>query len=510
MEERSSEDDDTSTSFDDVTQRIVLHVYDDESREFTSLTTYHGMNGLMLLLYRSHPTFTKTTDRLFTSELFPAVTICRVGGAEQWKLYQEIWSRPDIRSSFDLMILGAPMDAKDELNLRLIDAILLNTTKSDFILKKFLQHSRVPCEELVQSVHIGSRQVKNHCKDTRWSLTDIGYCTTFSQWSISSPVHTIRIDVVSRSDERIVFRMHSEDSVASMRTDGLFVRRGKTARLSVEARKKLFLRSDEWGNCNEGSPTAHNHTYSLRYSRTNCERNCIAEEFLRQCGCVPFYDDTHHARECSFEEHFRCGHSDGTGSDRSIPKCTCQVDCESMDFTRAKLSYLNNNQSKSERSTIAYRNRTTIEISMHSRRLQIDQQSRRIKAVDLLSYVAGSMGLFLGMSCVTLLEIFIYLFKTVWGVFNNQRHKSYYLENLLGDDSSESDSVSHEEIVITTKTKVDDNAFDGTLDDHLNETTDGCENSLRFKLSITRMKSADLHMHFNDRLGRWNFDFEMI
>lgn len=27
----------------DVTKKIVLHVYNDESKEFTSLTTYHGM-----------------------------------------------------------------------------------------------------------------------------------------------------------------------------------------------------------------------------------------------------------------------------------------------------------------------------------------------------------------------------------------------------------------------------------------------------------------------------------
>lgn len=36
--EESDTDDDN-----EVTQKIVLHVYNDESKEFTSLTTYHGM-----------------------------------------------------------------------------------------------------------------------------------------------------------------------------------------------------------------------------------------------------------------------------------------------------------------------------------------------------------------------------------------------------------------------------------------------------------------------------------
>ena len=35
------------------------------------------------------------------------------------------------------------------------------------------------------------------------------------------------------------------------------------------------------------------------------------------------------------------------------------------------------------------------------------------------------MGLFLGMSTVTLLEIFIYLFKSIWGAVNTDRQKQF-------------------------------------------------------------------------------------
>lgn len=43
MGEGDEELENDSTYFDEDTQKIVLHVYDDESREFASLTTYHGM-----------------------------------------------------------------------------------------------------------------------------------------------------------------------------------------------------------------------------------------------------------------------------------------------------------------------------------------------------------------------------------------------------------------------------------------------------------------------------------
>ena len=35
------------------------------------------------------------------------------------------------------------------------------------------------------------------------------------------------------------------------------------------------------------------------------------------------------------------------------------------------------------------------------------------------------MGLFMGMSTVTLLEIFIYLFKSMWGTINTERQRQF-------------------------------------------------------------------------------------
>lgn len=69
--------------------------------------------------------------------------------------------------------------------------------------------------------------------------------------------------------------------------------------------------------------------------------------------------------------------------------------------------------------------------------------------IHFSGYIGGVMGLFLGMSCVTLLEVFIYLFKTIFGTLNSTRHKAF-IERLL---SNEDGSIhgSHEEIIITQK-----------------------------------------------------------
>uniref|UniRef100_A0AC35UCB5 Amiloride-sensitive sodium channel subunit gamma n=1 Tax=Rhabditophanes sp. KR3021 TaxID=114890 RepID=A0AC35UCB5_9BILA len=101
----------------------------------------------------------------------------------------------------------------------------------------------------------------------------------------------------------------------------------------------------------------------------------------------------------------------------------------------------------------------SIKINWQHSMTKIQRQSKKITAVDLLSLVAGSMGLFLGMSCVTLLEIFMYLFKSVWGMINNARHKSY-LESTIGEKVSHyikhpnEREGSYESIVITHQTPI--------------------------------------------------------
>ncbi|VDK43555.1 unnamed protein product [Cylicostephanus goldi] len=138
---------------------------------------------------------------------------------------------------------------------------------------------------------------------------------------------------------------------------------------------------------------------------------------------------------------------------------------------------------------------------MQSRHVNVEEQLKRIKPVDLLSYVAGSMGLFLGMSCVTLLEIFIYLFKSVWGVFNDQRHKSYYLENLLGITDTSSDG-SQEEIVITTRKSL--SVEDATQDFAISDVEEKPSKSYENGISPSRVKIEIVHHPMGKRKSVYN------
>ncbi|VDM74470.1 unnamed protein product [Strongylus vulgaris] len=457
----------------DITQRIILHVYDDESKEFTSLTTYHGMiriyssetwpsrifwslvvvtcltlfmmhSALMLLFYHSHPTFFKTTDILISKEVLPTITICKVGGAQQWINYIELRHRKDLLASFDKVLVGGFVSNSDLENLAFLENIYANTTGKKFHLKKFLMDNRTPCEPIVTSKRKVNRIQGDDCQQTHYTATPFGYCSSF-KWELSSPsLHSFRKDVVSEADELVMIHVHRPTSTRPLNSHGIYVPRGKSAKIVLQPIKRMNLKAGDWGECM--TKPVHGQTHlRVPYNRDDCEIDCLAQHYELHCECSPFFADSQARRPCTLTETALCRRKQRLAKD-----CHCPVECEEMDYRSLAVSYKKKSQ----------RNLSSIEIQMESRHLRLDEQLKRIKPVDLLStsptflgYVAGSMGLFLGMSCVTLLEIFIYLFKSVWGVFNDQRHKTYYLENLLGVDDTGSSDVSQEEIVITTKSR---------------------------------------------------------
>uniref|UniRef100_A0A914QDH0 Uncharacterized protein n=1 Tax=Panagrolaimus davidi TaxID=227884 RepID=A0A914QDH0_9BILA len=129
--------------------------------------------------------------------------------------------------------------------------------------------------------------------------------------------------------------------------------------------------------------------------------------------------------------------------------CNCSLPCNRIHFSVQETSM--------SKLITSLKNYSKITVIFKNKSLLTQNQNQRLITVDLLSFVAGSMGLFLGMSCITLLEVFMYLFKSVWGTMNNARYKAY-LSKLLGENVSNflhtdpDMSRSHEEIVITQTT----------------------------------------------------------
>lgn len=192
--------------------------------------------------------------------------------------------------------------------------------------------------------------------------------------------------------------------------------------------------NNHWGNCND-----------TIYDVNNCEEKCIIKNVIRKCSCLPYeYLKNKHSgyKYCEEKEEKTCM----AKTIDNITDCNCFLPCKRNNYdiiNRSYLKLLNNSN-----------NYIKIKLRFYKNLWIFEEQNQRFRTVDVLSFVGGSMGLFLGMSCITLMEVFMFLFKSIWGIVNNQRHKNY-LSNLLGESmegllsNNNNYSSSHEEIVIT-------------------------------------------------------------
>ncbi|CAJ0608600.1 unnamed protein product [Cylicocyclus nassatus] len=128
----------------------------------------------------------------------------------------------------------------------------------------------------------------------------------------------------------------------------------------------------------------------------------------------------------------------------NLSDCNCDVECEKIEYDM-RMSYSDViAESVMQRFDLSadyvVDNVSIVNLFMQSMAYERHEQQKQLQTADLLSNIAGSMGLFLGMSTVTLLEIFIYLFKSVWGTVNTERQKQF-MEAMMEEESERRQSL---------------------------------------------------------------------
>ncbi|KAK6055124.1 hypothetical protein COOONC_07371 [Cooperia oncophora] len=124
---------------------------------------------------------------------------------------------------------------------------------------------------------------------------------------------------------------------------------------------------------------------------------------LREKGCIPS-NILEHDRlpECA-DSSFRLDHS----LQKEFP---CYPPCSSMEW-RLSSSHLRTPRGM----------KITFEFS---KKMEIMVEVRKLGITDVLSFVGGGTSLFLGCSCVTLMETFVFLLKLVLQSFNKETFES--------------------------------------------------------------------------------------
>lgn len=155
------------------------------------------------------------------------------------------------------------------------------------------------------------------------------------------------------------------------------------------------------------------------YSQMACFKSCYAENQKKECGCADIqYPVTPHCNPLNSTQD-RCLREVNVKIRLSNIKCLCNEDCKLIEFLVStssalwptdgyltRLRSILGNKASNVTSTLseARRNLARVHIFYKSMTVEVIAQRPRYQFKDLISNVGGSLGLFTGISLLTLVE----------------------------------------------------------------------------------------------------------
>ncbi|PIC51414.1 hypothetical protein B9Z55_001937 [Caenorhabditis nigoni] len=238
--------------------------------------------------------------------------------------------------------------------------------------------------------------------------------------------------------------VHPPNTVPHLASDEFTVSPNSVAYSAISGDRFVLLPSHQWGNCTEEYP--NDIESELPYTSGNCLALCKAKHFLDKCGCTPaLYNIGRKSKECTPYETFTCidtkfsDHNNGK-LEYIPPTCKdCAQQCNSLVF-RAYNSYgsqfssgaFNWLRSKNSNWTVGHMKANFQMINIFYRDMSYTEynQVQDASITQLLSDIGGNMGMFLGMSVITITEICLYFSKVFWIAVSKKRRNYMYSKKI--------------------------------------------------------------------------------
>ncbi|TKR93992.1 hypothetical protein L596_008347 [Steinernema carpocapsae] len=247
--------------------------------------------------------------------------------------------------------------------------------------------------------------------------------------------------------------VHTRETIPYLATEGISVSPGARVYSAISSQKnsgafigssclsfKRELRApgrELVGNCtNEWPP---NYKTTVPYSATNCRALCRAAFFNSKCGCAPFiYNLGKKYDVCTPYDIFSCINKEFNIKDDpdgytklKLPQCSeCKVECESwlyhtynsygQGFSVGALKWL---QKKNANWTAPHVKSNFVAINIFFRDMSFTQymQVQSVSLTQTFSDIGGNMGMFMGMSLLSIIEVVIWLSKISWVAISKKR-----------------------------------------------------------------------------------------
>ncbi|XP_070800512.1 acid-sensing ion channel 3 [Pituophis catenifer annectens] len=403
------------------------------------------------------PRVTKVDEVAAANLTFPAVTFCNLNAFRFSKI-----TRNDLYHAGQLLAL---LDARAEVrgaHLADPETLAALRDKADFKgfkarpfdMAEFYNRTGHDLREMIW--HCTFRGVACSARNFTLSLTRLGKCYTFNSGATGYQLLTtvkggtgngLELMLNIQQDEYlpvwgghrstsyeagVKVQIHSQSEPPAIDQLGFGVAPGFQTFMACQV-QRLFYLPAPWGDC-QANPTES--TFFPNYSTASCRINCETRYLAENCNCRMVHMPGN-ANVCSPEQYKECADPALdflVENDNSF--CSCQTPCEMVRYSKelsvvkipskASAKYLAKKYNRSEQYIME--NLLVLDIFFEALNYETIEQKKAYEVASLLGDIGGQMGLFIGASLLTILEIFDYLYEpfSSYGQVLRDKLSSYY------------------------------------------------------------------------------------
>ncbi|XP_056121209.1 acid-sensing ion channel 1A [Rhinichthys klamathensis goyatoka] len=391
--------------------------------------------------YLEYPHVTKLDEITTPVMVFPAVTICNLNSIRFSRI-----TRNDLYHAGELLAL---LNSRHEIrDSHLVEESVMEVLKSkaDFRLFKprhfnmweFYNRTGHDIKDMLLSCQFRG----SPCRPEDFSVvfTRYGKCYSFNSGDTGPPQISVKggmgngleimLDIQqdeylpvwgetneSSFEAGIKVQIHSQDEPPFIDQLGFGVAPGFQTFVSCQEQRLMYLPAP-WGSCKSSPPSSD---YFKAYSISACRTDCETRYLVENCNCrmVHMPGDAPYCTPVLYKE---CAHPAldflvETDSDY----CSCETPCNITRYSKelsfvkipskASVKYLAKKYSKSEK--YITENVLVLDVFFEALNYETIEQRKAYEVAGLLGDIGGQMGLFIGASILTILELFDYLYEVM-------------------------------------------------------------------------------------------------
>ncbi|XP_045885467.1 acid-sensing ion channel 1B isoform X1 [Micropterus dolomieu] len=382
-----------------------------------------------IMYYLQYDRITLLDEMVANNMTFPAVTLCNYNFVRKSQMsYSDLIFMGPLLGFEEGMAPGFPLAPEPD-----------RQPGSRFSLDEFYNRTRHRMEEMLLECNF--KGIECGAENFREIFTRYGKCYTFNSGQDGRPLMVTMkggmgnglelmldiqqdeyLPVWGETDETsfeagIKVQIHTQDEPPFIDQLGFGVAPGFQTFVSCQEQRLTYL-PPPWGDC---KATPMDSDFFSTYSITACRIDCETRYLVENCNCrmVHMPGD---APYCTPEQYKEC--ADPALDflvERDNDYCVCETPCnmtrygKEMSFvkipSKASAKYLAKKFNKTEQYIAD--NILVLDIYFEALNYETIEQKKAYELAGLLGDIGGQMGLFIGASILTILELFDYLYEVL-------------------------------------------------------------------------------------------------